>query len=618
MITLTPHRLLAPALASILLAAIPAHADWKPAGDGMMTSWGQALTPATAWPEHPRPQLVREGWKNLNGLWNYAVTPKDAPQPTEWAGQILVPFCPESALSGVGRLIEPDQVLWYEKMLDGPVAGRRTLLHFEAVDYSTAVWVNGQKVGEHRGGFTPFTFDITEALKEGKNDLVVRVEDATGGFQLHGKQRLKPGGIWYNRVTGIWQTVWTEQVPSRFIDDLDFTCEVKSGRLRVAAKLVGAAVAGESLRVAAASDGKVVAAASGAAAADLTIPNPQLWTPDTPRLYDLKVELLDGQGKVIDEVRSYSALREFGKARDARGNLRLTLNGKPIFHWGPLDQGWWPDGLLTPPSDKAMVSDLEFLKAAGFNMLRKHIKVEPRRYYAACDRLGLMVWQDQVSTGYGPGTEPKGSSPPWTRMAPDPKDGEWPDEAHDQYVLEFKRMVDHLRDSPCVAVWVPFNEAWGQHRTLEVGRRAAECDRTRPINIASGGNFWPVGDIADAHHYPNPDFPLGETRFNDFVKVVGEFGGHGWPVDGHLWKKDSRNWGYGGLPANVEEWKARYAKSIDILCDLRRKGIAAGVYTQTTDVEVEINGLLTYDRVPKIEPAWLRDHSRRLLSTPDE
>ncbi len=612
---------LSPAIAaSLLLHAInpmPAAADWKPVEGVMMTEWGRKVTGDSVWQEYPRPQLERGDWTNLNGLWDYAVTPGDTAKPETWNGSILVPFCPESALSGVGRLIDPKEALWYRRSLPAPKPAKRALLHFEAVDYKTTVWVNGRMIGSHTGGHTPFTFDITSALKPADNELLVRVDDQTEGFQLHGKQKLSPGGIWYTRVTGIWQTVWLENVPERFIHDLDFTTDIRTGRVRVEPKLSGKAPAGEKIRVTASIAGKRVAEGSGSPNAMLEIPEARLWSPDSPNLYDLEVELLDSAGTVIDAVKSYVALREFGRTRDANGNWRFTLNGESIFHWGPLDQGWWPDGLLTPPSEAAMVSDIDYLKAAGFNMIRKHIKIEPRRYYHHCDRIGMLMWQDQVSMGFGPDTQPKGSNPRWTRMAPNPPEGKWPDDAHEQFVTEYKRMVDHLRDVPCIAVWVPFNEAWGQHRTMEVGKMAIEYDRTRPINIASGGNFWPIGDIADEHRYPDPGFPLEDRRFDDYIKVVGEFGGHGMPIDGHLWNKSSPNWGYGGLPKDLNEWKERYTRSIRILADLRKRGIAAGVYTQTTDVEVEINGFLTYDRVSKVDPAWLKPLSDMLLNTPD-
>jgi hypothetical protein len=603
----------------LLITVLTAKAEWHPVPDRMLTQWGKNLTPDQVWTGHPRPQLVRGTWRNLNGLWNHAIRPKDAALPDTWDGNILVPFAPEATLSGVGRLLEPEQSLWYQRELQvKPVTCERTLLHFEAVDYQTTVWINGTEIGDHTGGHTPFSFDITDALKPEGNQLVVRVLDATEGFQLHGKQKLKPGGIWYTRVSGIWQTVWLEQVPVRHVGDLDFSCDIKSGTLRVLAKTAGPSIEGERLRVTASIDGRQVAEATSASnTAELKIPEPKLWSPDAPNLYDLDVKLTDEAGKAIDSVKSYAALREFGKARDAKGNLRFTLNGKPVFHWGPLDQGWWPDGLLTPPSDEAMLSDIRFLKDAGFNMIRKHIKVEPRRYYHHCDRLGMLVWQDQVSAGYGHNRGTSATCPPWTRMQPDPKDADWPDDAHRQWLLEYQRMVENLRDTACIAAWVPFNEAWGQHRSMAIGKLALELDSTRHLNIASGGNFWPVGDIADHHNYPNPDFPVDDPRFKDCIKVVGEFGGHGWPVEGHLWNKTARNWGYGGLPKTLDEWKERYSRSIDILCDLRARGISAGVYTQTSDVENEINGLLTYDRIPKIDTAWLKQQSDRLLLTPD-
>ena len=611
--TMKPTSLLA-----LVLTLPAAHAEWKPIEGKIMTKWAKEVTPANAWDEYPRPLLQRENWTNLNGLWNYALAAKDAEKPGDWAGEILVPFAPESALSGVGRLVEPDQTLWYKRSITTKkTTGKRVILHFEAVDYESTVWVNGKEMGKHTGAHTPFSYDITGALKDGENELLVRVTDATGGYQLVGKQKLDPGGIWYTRVSGIWQSVWMEEVNARSIDDLDFATDIKTGTIAIKAKLSGTAVAGEKLRVTATIKGAAAGSGQGAGTVSIKVNDPQLWTPETPNLYDLNVELLDGSGKVIDTVKSYTALRELGKAKDKNGNWRFTLNGKSVFHWGPLDQGWWPDGLLTPPSDEAMLSDIEYLKAAGFNMIRKHIKVEPRRYYYHCDRLGMMMWQDQVSMGYGPKTEPKGSNPEWTRMAPNPEDGDWPNAAHEQFITEYKRMVDHLRDQPCIVVWSPFNEAWGQHRTMDTGKMAVAYDRTRPVNIASGGNFWPVGDIADEHAYPDPNFPVGDKRFDDYVKVVGEFGGHGWPVKGHLWDATKENWGYGGLPQSLDEWKARYTKSINVLMGLRRQGISAGVYTQTTDVEGEINGLLTYDREEKVPASWLKPLHDKLLGTPD-
>ncbi len=562
----------------------------------LITEWGAKVTPENAWRGYPRPQMTRENWTNLNGEWNYAVTTLATEKPSGWAGKILVPFCLESKLSGVGRKLEPFEALWYQRTVTlAPRAEMRTLLHFEAVDYACAVTVNGKRIGEHIGGNLPFTFDITDAAVEGENEIVLRVEDATGGAQLRGKQNLNPHGIWYTRVSGIWQTVWVEEVPARHIESLAISTDIETGDITVEPKLVGAKVEGEKVRITVSEGDKVIAVGDGN---KVRVADAKLWSPDSPHLYELKVTLTDGAGTTLDEVGSYTGLRKVGQTKDADGNLRFTLNGKEIFHWGPLDQGWWPDGLLTPPSEAAMVSDVQFLKDAGFNMIRKHIKVEPQRYYYDCDRLGMMVWQDQVAGG---------ANPKWTRMAPNPEDAEWSAEDHTQYMAELEQMMDVLGFFPSIVVWTPFNEAWGQHRTVEVGEWTVKRDPTRLVNIASGGNFWPVGHIADEHRYPHPGFPLDQKRFDDYIKVVGEFGGHGWPVKGHLWDSTRENWGYGGLPKSLEEYKERYRKSIEILVELKKKGISGGVYTQTTDVEGEINGILTYDRKEaKISPADLK------------
>ena len=583
-----------------------AHA-WQPAPDSMLTEWGAKLTPETAWREYPRPTFVRENWTNLNGLWQYAIAPLTAATPpASWAGEILVPFAIESALSGVKQRLTAADALWYRRSFDAPAPSgeHRTLLNFEAVDYQSTVWVNDTQVGSHTGGFLPFSFDITAALKPGANTLTVKVTDATdqeGAYQLHGKQVGKPGGIWYTPVTGIWQTVWLEQVPATHVTAAKITPTV-SGKVTVELTATAAAEA----TVIASLAGKEVARTTGPTAKlTLTIPEPKLWSPGLPTLYDLTITCGE------DTVKSYVGLRETTVTKDADGHLRLALNGKLLFHWGTLDQGWWPDGLLTPPSHAAMISDIQFLKDAGFNTIRKHIKVEPRTYYAFCDRVGMLVWQDQVSSGTGKQRATASVSPPWTRLAPNPADATWPEAAHRQYLTEFKGMIDTLHNHPSIVQWVPFNEAWGQHQTVEVGNWAMAYDPTRQVNVASGGNFFPAGHIVDAHQYPHPGFPFDQGaggRFDKFVKVVGEFGGHGFPVQDHLWNPNARNWGYGGLPKDKAEWLDRYQTSIGKLAELKGQGIAAGIYTQTTDVEGEINGLITYDRkVRKLEPAALAE-----------
>lgn len=568
----------------------PPKRQTEPFKSALITQWGEQVTAENAWQEYPRPALARKSWTNLNGNWDYAVTPRNQTlKPNTWNGKILVPYCLESRLSGVQRLLDPTETLWYRRTFEAtPNPARRVILNFEAVDYRCRVWVNDTEIGQHTGGNDPFSFDITSALRSGINEVVVRVEDDTEGAQLNGKQTLSPRGIWYTQVSGIWQTVWLEEVPLRYIADLKIATDAAAGTISIRPILAGPNVADEQIS-AEVQFGEQKLNKKGIATEPIvvTVPNPMLWSPDSPHLYLLTVGVLDRDGQVVDEVTSYAGIRTVGKVRDEDGYLRFTLNGKPIFHFGPLDQGWWPDGLLTPPSDAAMLFDIEFLKSAGFNMIRKHIKVEPRRYYYHCDRVGMLVWQDQVSGG------PK---PAWTRLNKNPKDAQWIDRDHAQFMYEFEEMVSSLENHPSIVVWTPFNEAWGQHRTLEVGKWIVARDPSRIVNIASGGNFWPVGHIVDEHRYPHPGFPFDAERYKDYIMVVGEFGGHGLPVAGHLWDSDRDNWGYGGLPKNAEEYKQRYLESIRLLLELKLQGIAAGVYTQTTDVEGEINGLVTYDR----------------------
>jgi beta-galactosidase len=588
-------------LLSLCITAISTNtllvADWKMTEASLTTEWGDKVTPDNAWTEYPRPQLQRAQWTNLNGLWDYKVTEKDANRPGQWDGEILVPYCLEAPLSGVGRLLEPTEALWYERSFDlRSVPKGRLLLNFDAVDYESEVWINGKSVGSNRGGNLPFSFDITDQVKKGSNSLRLKVSDATsaeGSFQLRGKQRLENRGIWYTRVSGIWQTVWLEEVPEAYIRDIQIHTQL-SGQVTIDLSTSGLA---GTARVTAYFNNKELASTSGRGTLVLDIQNPKLWSPDEPNLYELKVNLEGG-----DSVSSYFGIREVGKRYDAELGWQFTLNGKDIFHWGPLDQGWWPDGLLTPPADDAMQFEILWLKVAGFNMIRKHIKVEPRRYYFHCDKIGMLVWQDQPSGG---------AQPLWTRLSPKPDrpgiektmpgpgeshDAIWPDEAHAQFMTELKGMVDNLRNHPSIVVWVPFNERWAQHRTLEVGEWIMSYDPTRHINIASGGNFFPVGHIADAHRYPEPFFYMDVPLYKGYIRVVGEFGGHGWPQEGHIWDLDLQKYSYGGMPKTIEEMRGRYRNSMDGIGTLKKQGISGAVYTQTSDVEGEVNGLMTYDR----------------------
>ncbi|WP_206107640.1 glycoside hydrolase family 2 protein [Paludisphaera rhizosphaerae] len=562
-------------LLGALLAALPAVglADdakpWAPASGTLKTKWAANVDPVTVHSEYPRPQLVREKWTNLNGLWDYAVRPAAEAKPEAFEGQILVPFPIESALSGVRKGVQPDERLWYRRTfpLAKPAAGTRFLLHFGAVDWEANVFVNGKAVGSHKGGFDPFTFDVTDALDLSKEDqeVVVAVADPSDtGSQPRGKQVLKPHGIWYTAVTGIWQTVWLEPVPAARIDSLKIVPDVDAKAVQITANVVGGE-AGKPVRFAVFDGDKVVAHVMGAAGEPVAIPldDPKLWSPDSPFLYDLRADLGDGG----DAVGSYFGMRKIALGKDEAGVLRLMLNNKPLFQYGPLDQGWWPDGLYTAPTDEALKYDLDVTKKLNFNMIRKHVKVEPDRWYRHCDEMGFLVWQDMPSA--------------------DNKT----DESRAGFDTEWKAIIDALHNHPSIVMWVPFNEGWGQHDTERVTAWTKEYDPSRLVNNASGWTDKGVGDVHDMHNYPGPGMPpLEENR----AVVLGEFGGLGLPMEGHTFT-DKGNWGYVSFK-DTNELGARYLGLIDRLKVLAGMGLTAGVYTQTTDVEVEVNGFMTYDR----------------------
>ncbi len=597
--------------------------DWQPAEHTMLTPWGEKVTPKNAWREYPRPQMVRDNWTNLNGLWQYAVTANTAAKPAQMKGDILIPFALETPLSGVGRRLEPNEVIWYQHDFSlKSLPKGRLLLNFEGVDYKCMVWINGKMVGDHVGGNLPFSFDVTDQIRKGKNTLELRVMDGTDDpdlYQLRGKQKRDNSGIWYTPSSGIWATVWLEEVSDTYIERLEVLADMH-GQLKAKAH-VGGTSQEVQLSVTISEGGKRIQRKNGYQnTVSLSVRDAELWSPNTPHLYDLEFVLLDDEGKVLDQVESYIGFRSVGKEVDDNGNWQFTLNGNKIFHWGPLDQGWWPGSFLNPPADEAIVWEMNFLKAAGFNMIRKHKKAEPRRYYYHADQIGLLIWQDQTSGGAGPNEWPKWKklravqddyeprNDRWWASEEDALEADWPAWAHELYLAELKSMIDTLYNHPSVVVWTTFNERWGQHRSTEVGEWVKAYDPSRHLNIASGGNFFPVTDIADEHDYPDPTFPLAFPVYDDFIKVIGEFGGHGWPVEGHLWDLEKRNWGYGGLPQSIEEYEERYRRTANILGEFKKKGITAGVYTQTTDVEGEINGLITYDRkVMKMTPAQLRE-----------
>ena len=591
-------------LSLLLVSAFSATAQsWQPAGDHIRTPWADQVDPSAPLPEYPRPLMQRTDWINLNGLWDYAV--RKAGEPFGKAdGRILVPYCIESSLSGVGRTVAVDEYLWYHRTFSLPKSwkGNRVLLHFGAVDWKADIWVNDVKAGSHTGGYTPFSIDITDALKSGENSLTVRVWDGTDtGFQPRGKQVRKPSGIWYTSVTGIWQTVWLEPVPEQHIRNLRTTPDLDAGCIRVLAEGVDRGVVEVSLSA----DGRRVASARALAGSEVEIPVPgaRLWTPDDPYLYDLEVSLIR-DGKTLDRVKSYCAMRKVSVTPGKDGILRLTLNDKPIFMYGPLDQGWWPDGLYTAPTDKALAFDVQKTKDWGFNLIRKHVKVEPARWYYHCDRLGILVWQDMPSgdlhgswqnTRWYQGTE-------FVRSA----------DSEACYRKEWREIMDYLYSQPCIVAWVPFNEGWGQFKTLEITAWTKQHDPSRLVNSASGGNhFLGAGDILDLHNYPQPDMYLYDANR---VNVLGEYGGIGLPVEGHLWTPD-RNWGYVKF-ASPKEVTDEYVKYARQLKEMVARGFSAAIYTQTTDVEIEVNGLMTYDRrVDKVEIPRIREINQQVINT---
>jgi hypothetical protein len=519
---------------------VPVTADWKPAPGPLMTRWAKDVSPEKVHPEYPRPQMVRKDWVNLNGLWDYAIV--------DWAenlnvyrrpsapwGKILVPFPIESSLSGVGKRVTAKQILLYARTFRTPklADGGRLLLHFGAVDWEATVSVNGTKVGEHRGGYDPFTFDITAALKPGdaEQELVVAVHDPTDdSYQPRGKQVANPHGIWYTPVTGIWQTVWLEPVPAKHIERLKVVTDVDTGTVDVYVALAGKAD-GAFVRISVLDRGNEITWMMGDLPKDKPVRfwlgEAKLWSPDSPHLYDLKVEVYGGNR---DSVQSYFAMRKISLDKDEHGDLRLLLNNKPLFQFGPLDQGWWPDGLYTAPTDEALKYDIELTKQLGFNMIRKHVKVEPDRWYYHCDKLGMLVWQDMPSGDQHARWDPLGTHN-GTEMTRS-------EESARNYDAEWKAIIDDLRNHPCIVMWVPFNEGWGQSDTVRVTEWTKKYDPTRLVNCASGGNDFPVGDVYDIHRYPGPPHPADGKR----AIVLGEYGGLGLPLEGHTWLAKG-NWG---------------------------------------------------------------------------
>ena len=623
-------RLFSIVIMMVAMACLNGHAqEWKPAGDRIMSRWAAQVDPEMPLPEYPRPQMVRGEWKNLNGLWDYAITDASA-SGFESEGKILVPFCAESALSGVGLRVGKENALWYEREFTVPKAwrqGTRIMLHFGAVDWKTDVWVNDIHVGQHTGGYAPFSYDVTDALKKSSKQILrVRVWDATDdSFQPRGKQLDQPHGIWYTAVTGIWQTVWLEPVDARAHINSYHAVSDKKGNLTVKVEADGLQ-SGDCIRVSLVeggigyspeNPGSVVISEKTGSDVVFTLDKPQLWSPENPYLYGLRIAV-ERDGKVVDVIDGYTALRYVSMIKDhapdnrTNAYCRIGLNGKRLFNFGPLDQGWWPDGLYTAPTDDALKFDIVKTKDWGWNTIRKHIKVEPARWYYWCDVLGMMVWQDMPIIGdHGHGKIDNRSEEikaanrnVWAKDSfIGGTDTVVPQEWKDNFYKEWKEIIMALRHFQCITIWVPFNEAWGQFDTPQVVDFTRKLDGTRLINESSGGNFSFSGDIVDVHHYACPAMNAFEAKK---INVLGEYGGLGMALEGHLWQKND-NKGYGKLFKDSASMLKVYSDFAERLKVFVSTGCAGAIYTQTTDVEGEINGIMTYDRdVVKFDEAELK------------
>lgn len=588
----------------------------------MKTPWTDKVDKNNPLPEYPRPQMRRERWLNLNGEWDYRIQEKDLGVPSTYDGKIIVPFCVESYLSGVGKVLHPTEKVWYHRRFTIPKEWESSdvLLHFGASDWETYVYVNGEECGSHRGGYLPFSFNITNYIKSGECDLVVSICDPTDSENhQHGKQSLNPKVIFYTPCSGIWQTVWLEPIPKISIRSLKITPDIDTSSLQIKVEEYNKI---DNLKIEINSNAAKIeySAKLTADPVVLKISNPHLWTPDDPFLYDLAVSISNDQ--TVDSVNSYFAMRKFSIGKDELGITRLQLNNAPIFHLGPLDQGYWPDGIYTAPTDDALKYDIEITKKLGFNAIRKHIKVEPARWYYHCDKLGMIVWQDMVSGG-------KTGFTRWCLLkvilkgyytTDDTTDkqfkrtGRTDPNIREEFASELKEMVDHLHNFPCIGVWVIFNEGWGQFEAKRFVNWLKQYDPSRVIDATSGFNLVKTGDIRSWHiYYRKLKFFEKASKFVDYALAISESGGYRLKIPEHLWDQETA-FGYGKAKTK-EELTEKYLKLIyQQAIPLVTKGLTALIYTQTTDVETEVNGLITYDRkVEKVNSDQVKEANQRLV-----
>lgn len=551
------------------------------------TEWTFDVNPDHPLPEYPRPSMKRNEWKNLNGRWHFTKGDKDGSIPLKFEKEIIVPFPVESALSGIGDSVDPEEKIWYKRTFFIPDhwSGRFVLLHIGASDWETTVYINGIEIGKHRGGYSPFSFDISPYLDErGVQEIIISVWDPTDQYhQARGKQKINPHGIWYTPVSGIWQSVWIEPVNLSSFESLKCTPDIDNGTINISTKVYNM-LPEDSVVATITFNGNQVTKAVFQAdqMASIKIPDQILWSPKNPNLYDLKLDLMRNKER-IDEIRSFFGMRKISVDVDKNGHKRLFLNNKPNFQYGLLDQGWWPDGLYTAPTDEALKSDILRSKDMGFNLIRKHVKVESDRWYTYCDQLGMIVWQDMPNSD---------KHAKWE--GPSGIDGveiERTFVSEAQYKLEFEEIINSFYNHPSIVKWIPFNEGWGQFKTPEIFDWVITVDSTRLIGGPSGGNYFPIGDTRDYHRYPGPEMPPEDP---DRALILGEFGGLGLPLQGHLWQKD-KNWGYRTLKKQ-KDLETSYLEMIEKLKPYIQEGLAGAIYTQTTDVEGEVNGTMTYDR----------------------
>lgn len=577
----------------------------------LKTIWCDKVDKNCPLSEYPRPQFERKNWMCLNGSYDYAITSENGAKPDKYDGKILVPFAIESEMSGVGKALNPNERLWYRRLftLDDSFNGKRTLLHFTSVDWQCNVYVNGKEAGSHTGGYNPFTFDITDLLINGENELVVKVYDPTDeGHQQRGKQILKPMGFWYTATSGIWQTVWLEPVSENRLDSVRLTPDIDKGVISVDAVIVGSC----SLKATILDGEAEIFSGAIEPKCEIPVPDAKLWSPESPFLYTIKFSLNDGE----DEVLSYFGMRKFSIVKDDKGIPRLGLNNKPYFQRGLLDQGYWPESQLTAPTDEAMIFDIREMKRLGFNMLRKHIKEEPPRWYYHCDRLGMLVWQDMISGGKALNLIYAGGLP---NINVHVKDNQYKmfhrdkPEWREEFKAEYKELIDNLINSVSICCWVPFNEGWGQFDAKEIGEWTKSYDPSRFVDHASGWHDQHGPDFKSIHKYVFPVHAPTAFRTAGRPIVLSEYGGYQNSVDGHIWQS-GKSFGLYLKYKDKASLSSHYRSlHFDQVIPLIPKGLSATVYTQVSDVECELNGVYTYDRrVLKIDEEVLKEVNKSM------